>query len=406
MPKETFTGLESAVHTTHPYTEIIIMPEVPTSFQSFVGVDLHKCTVSLAAADPGGTIIGRLKTSTKCVEKIDAFLAALPGAPDAVHLAVEACPFVEWFIDRYRDWVARLDIADATELANLRGKRRKTDRTPGGDAADIATRLARGECPLGWIADEQVSELRKLGRQWHRLSRSLGRTKASMRSLLLQQNVSGPANLDGAAAQRWLLAHGHLLKDADRQSFGELLAIVQTIERVREPLRLRIIQANRSERFAALTALLQSVPGIGEVWACIIAAEIGDFERFPNADALTFWAGLTPDLKESAGRTTSGNITKCGSRTLRWALSKAAGCLCRSDAAQERVRQRIITRCGGSKAKANVAMARRLACILFAMARTGEAYRVGEPTGRAAQTNRVRLDKRDQQRSTPEKTAA
>ena len=189
-----------------------------------------------------------------------------------------------------------------------------------------------------------------------------------------------PANLDGAAAQRWLLAHGHLLKDADRQSFGELLAIVQTIERVSEPLRLRIIQANRSERFAALTGLLQSVPGIGEVWACIIAAEIGDFARFPNADALTFWAGLTPDLKESAGRTTSGNITKCGSRTLRWALGKAAGCLCRSDAAQERVRQRLIARCGGSKAKANVAMARRLACILFAMARTGEAYRVGEPT--------------------------
>jgi len=375
----------------HPYTEIIIMPEVPTSFQSFVGVDLHKCTVSLAAVDPAGQIIGRLKTSTKCVEKIDAFLAELPGA---VHLAVEACPFVEWFIDRYRPRVGRLDIADATELANLRGKRRKTDRN---DATDIAKRLARGDCPLGWIADEATANLRKLGRQWHRLSRTLGRTKASMRSLLLQQNVRGPSNLDGASAQRWLLAHGHLLKDTDRRSFGDLLAIVQTIERVREPLRLRIIQANRSERFAALIALLQSVPGIGEVWACIIAAEVGDFERFPNADALTFWAGLTPDLKESAGRTTSGGITKCGSRTLRWALGKAAGCLCRSDAAQERVRQRLIARCGGSKAKANVAMARRLACILFAMTRTGEVYRVGEPTGHTAKANRARLQK---QRST------
>ena len=76
------------------------------SFASFVGVDLHKCTVSLAAADPAGKIISLLKTDTKCVEKIDAFLAALP---QPVHLAVEACPFVEWFIDRYRDKVARLD---------------------------------------------------------------------------------------------------------------------------------------------------------------------------------------------------------------------------------------------------------------------------------------------------------
>lgn len=365
------------------------------TFQSFVGVDLHKCTVSLAAADPSGTIIARLKTSTKCLEKIDAFMADLPGP---VHLAVEACPFVEWFIDRYRDKVAasggRLDIADATELANLRGKRRKTDRN---DAADIAIRLSRGDCPLGWIADEHVASLRKLGRQWHRLSRTLGRTKASMRSLLLQQNVRGPASLDGASAQRWVLAHGQLLKDVDRQSFGDLLAIVQTVERVMEPLRLRIIHANRSERFAALVELLKTVPGIGEIWGCIIAAEVGEFGRFPNADALEFWAGLTPDVKESAGRTTSGGITKAGSRTLRWALGKAAGCLCRSDAAQERVRQRIIARSGGNKAKANVAMARRLTRILFAMTRTGEAYRLAEPTGHTARANHVRQRK---QRST------
>jgi transposase len=362
------------------------------AFQSFVGVDLHKCTVSLAAVGPNGQVVGRLKTSTKCVDKIDAFIAALP---QPVHLAVEACPFVEWFIDRYRDRVARLDIADATELANLRGKRRKTDRN---DAADIALRLSRGECPLGWIADDEVASLRKLGRQWHRLSRTLSRTKASMRSLLLQRNVRGPSNLNGTMAQRWLLAHGQLLKDVDRQSFGDLLAIVQTIERIMEPLRLRIMQANRSERFAALTALLQSVPGIGEIWACIIAAEVGEFSRFPNADALEFWAGLTPDVKESAGRTVSGNITKTGSRTLRWALGKAAGCLCRSDAGQERTRQRIIARSG--KAKANVAMARRLTRILFAMTRTGEVYRISEPTRHTAKANRVRLNKINKQRST------
>lgn len=355
------------------------------TFQSFVGVDLHKCTVSLAAVDPHGQTTGRLKTSTKCVDKIDAFVAALP---QPVHLAVEACPFVEWFIDRYRDRVARIDIADATELANRRGKRRKTDRN---DAADMAVRLARGDCPLGWIADDQIASLRKLGRQWHRLSRTLSRTKASMRSLLLQRNVRGPSNLTGAAAHRWLLAHGHLLKDVDRQSFGDLLAIVQTTERIMEPLRLRIILANRSERFAALTTLLQSVPGIGEIWACIIAAEVGDFSRFPNADALEFWAGLTPDVKESAGRTVSGNITKTGSRTLRWALGKAAGCLGRSDAAQEHARQRIIARSG--KAKANVAMARRLARVLLAMVRTGEVYRVGQPTRHTVKANRARLEK-------------
>jgi len=365
-----------------------LSPAAAPAFACFVGVDLHKCTVSLAAADPSGRIIDRLKTSTKCVEKIDRFLAALPGP---VHLAVEACPFVEWFIDRCRGQVQRIDIADATRLASLRGKRRKTDRN---DAADIAVRLARGDCPLGWIADEAVSELRKLGRQWHRLARTLSRTKASMRGILLQQNIPGPAALDGAGAQRWLLAHGHLLKDVDRQSFADLLAIVQTIERLQAPLKIRIIQISRTERFAALIGLLETVPGINHITAALIAAEVGDFTRFPNADALEFWAGLTPDMKESAGRVSTGKITKAGSRTLRWALGVSAMVLCQSDAVQERRRQRIIKRCGGLRAKANVAMARRLLRILHAMVRTGAVYEVGQPTARNVQANRVRMTKK------------
>src|SRR4051794_37134847 len=93
------------------------------TFQSFVGVDLHKCTVTLTALDAVGEI-KRLKISTKSTGKIEAWLKALPGP---TWMAVEACPFVEWFIDRFRGCVQRIDIADATELSNRRGKRRKTD---------------------------------------------------------------------------------------------------------------------------------------------------------------------------------------------------------------------------------------------------------------------------------------
>jgi len=380
------------------------MTQATTQFQSFVGVDLHKATVSLSAVDGGGQIIARLKTSTKCVQRIDTFLAELPRP---VHLAVEACPFVEWFIDRYRPQLqasgggGRIDIADATQLAALRGKRRKTDRK---DADDIAIRLARGDCPLGWIADEAISELRKLGRQWHRLARTLSRTKHSMRGILLQQNLPGPGKIEGDSAQRWLLAHGHLLKEVDRRGFGDLLAIVQTIERLQAPLKIRIIQACGDERFAALIELLKTVPGIRHITACIIAAEVGDFARFPNADALEFWAGLTPDLKESARRLASGGITKAGSRTLRWALGVSAMALCQSDAVQEAHRQRIIQRCGRVRAKANVAMARRLLRIVYAMVRDGAAYEVGQPTARNAQANRARLVHK--QRSTASANAA
>jgi len=365
------------------------MADDHVQFQSFVGVDLHKCTVSFSAADPAGQVVSRLKIHTKCRAAIADWLAALA---QPMHVAVEACPFVEWFIDTYRPLAlelgGRLDIADATALASARGKRRKTDRK---DADDIAMRLARGDCPLGFIADDATANLRKLGRQWHRLSRILARTKHTMRSMLLAANLPGPAALTAAAAQKWLLAHGHPLKPTDAQSFGELLDIVALIERQRAPLKRRIILACRDERFAPAIRRLKTVRGIGDVWSCLILAEVGDFARFPNADALQFWAGLTPDLKESAGRTVSGSITKAGSRTLRWAVGKAAVTRCRSDA--EAKRQRLIARTG-SKAKANVAMARHLLGVLHAMFRHDADYRPGPAVDRTAQANAARAKRK------------
>lgn len=359
--------------------------ETQVSFASFIGVDLHKCTVTLTAVNSAGEQTASLTCHTKCIERIDRWLADLPRP---THLAVEAVGFVEWFIDRFRGGVDAINIADATELANRRGKRRKTDRN---DAADIARRLARGECPLGWIADEELSQRRKLGRHWHQLSKSLGHAKHCMQSILLAANIHGP-KLTGAGGQKWLLAHGHLLKPVQRQAFANFLDQINLIERQREGLRRQIIFANRQEKFDAMIQLLKSVPGIDEIWACVIAAEIGDFSRFPNADALEFWAGLTADMTESAGRTQSGKITKAGNATLRWAICKAGVTLCRSDKKQQAVRERLLKRIG--KPKANVAMGRRLLGILYAMARDGTLYQRGESTGHEKAANQARAKKR------------
>jgi len=362
------------------------MSQAVAQFQSFVGVDLHKCTVTLTAMETAGEIT-RLKISTKSTGKIEAWLRGLPGP---VWMAVEACPFVEWFIDRFRDCVERIDIADATELANRRGKRRKTDFN---DSLDIAVRLARGECPLGYIADEQLMQLRKLGRHWRHLSRLLSRTKHSMKSMLNAANIRGP-KFDGASAQRWLLANRDLLKAVQQQAFADFIDVLMLTERQRERLRREIIFATRSERFAPLVSLLMTVPGIGDIWATIIAAEIGPFDRFPNADTLEFWAGMTADLKESAGRTQSGNITKAGSATLRWALCQAAVTLCQCDARQEAIRQRLAKRIG--KPKANVAMGRRLLRILYAMVRDGKPFERGPARDRTSAANKARLKNKKQ----------
>jgi hypothetical protein len=64
--------------------------------------------------------------------------------------------------------------------------------------------------------------------------------------------------------------------------------------------------------------------------------------------------------------------------------------LCQSDAKQEAVRQRLIRKTGGIKAKANTAMGRRLLCILYAMVRDGKPYQGGPSRRRNSAANRAR----------------
>jgi transposase len=71
-------------------------------------------------------------------------------------------------------------------------------------------------------------------------------------------------------------------------------------------------------------ALLDTIPGVERRTAEVIVAEIGcDMRRFPSADHLAAWAGVSPSNNESAGKQRSGK-TGPGNRTLRQALVQAA----------------------------------------------------------------------------------
>ena len=350
-------------------------------FRSWIGVDLHLKTVTLCSVDRKGNVLARLTCPTKCVGRIARFIG---DQPRPCHLVVETMGSVEWFVDRFESLVDRIDLADATGLANLRGKRRKTDRK---DAHDIAWRASRGECPLAFLADAELREFRKLTRHWHALSKTLTRIKIRMRWMLYAAGLQGP-EISGSSAQRWLLAHGHRLNETVRLTFRNFLELVQLIELQQAPLRRQILAFNCRERFAPLVKLIQTVPGIADIHAAIIVAQIGDFANFPNADALDYWVGLTPDNKTSAGRTQSGKITKAGNATLRWALGNAAVCMARSDPKQKAIKKRLVAKVG--KAKANVAMARRLNHILYAMVREGKPFERTGSTNHNRKANAAR----------------
>lgn len=71
--------------------------------------------------------------------------------------------------------------------------------------------------------------------------------------------------------------------------------------------------------------ILESIPGIGPVWASGILSEIGDITAFHSSDALAKYAGLYWPKGDSGGFTSEDNkISKAGSPYLRYYLGEAA----------------------------------------------------------------------------------
>ena len=120
----------------------------------------------------------------------------------------------------------------------------------------------------------------------------------------------------------------------------------------------------------AVTQALDGIPGIGAFIALLLVAEIGDVKRFPSAKHLVSYMGLAPSLHASGERRWTGEITKQGSSLLRWALVQAAHRAALSAKFAPYFQQQA-SRHG--RAKAAVALARKLATISFYRWRAVEA---------------------------------
>ncbi|MGW9499037.1 transposase [Streptomyces prasinus] len=90
---------------------------------------------------------------------------------------------------------------------------------------------------------------------------------------------------------------------------------------------------------------VQTIPGIGSVFAAVMVAEIGDVARFPSPGRLCSWAGLTPRHRASDTKVHRGPITKQGSPLLRWACVEAVR-RSGADTPMRRLKDRVVNRCG------------------------------------------------------------
>ena len=101
----------------------------------------------------------------------------------------------------------------------------------------------------------------------------------------------------------------------------DYIRILVTYQDVLTDLRAQMIaQASLSPAYS----LLRSIPGVGELTAVTILAEIGDVNKFPSSKQLVAFSGLDPSVFESGKFKASNNrISKRGSAYLRKSLYQA-----------------------------------------------------------------------------------
>jgi transposase len=119
---------------------------------------------------------------------------------------------------------------------------------------------------------------------------------------------------------------------------------------------------------------LMTVPGVGPVTALRFVAAVDEIGRFANAHQLESYLGLVPGESSSGDKIRRTSITKAGSPRLRCTLIQAAWGARRSGGVHPMVVWALEIEKRRGRRIAIVALARKMAGILYALLRDGSRY--------------------------------
>jgi transposase len=327
----------------------------------YVGLDVHKETISMAVVDSQGKVMKEAKFLNS-LQSLDRFLS---GMPSGTEFALEACGFYEPIYDWIDDRGYSVTLAHPLKVKAIASAKIKTDTI---DARTLAQLKRVDLLPASFVPPKHVREVRSIVRHRASMVRQRSHIKHCVHAVLHREGIKQPfSDLFGKAGIEWLKKVP--LKLCDRFSVDNYLAIHNAMS---EKIGLVSIQIDGLVNANPNVARLTTMPGIGTYSALLIATEIGDVHRFPSADKLCAYAGLVPSVYQSARTVRRGHITKEGNRLLRWILVEAAQKAGEHDAHLSRIYNRLKSRLGKNKAK--VAIARKMLCYIFVMLTKGKKY--------------------------------
>jgi transposase len=331
----------------------------------YVGLDVHKKSISFCIKDEGGTIHreGRM-ASTRC--QLDGWCQQMERPWIG---ALEATMFTEWIYDHLREQAVELQVAHPARVKALIAGKKKNDRI---DARTLADLLRCNLLPTVHMLPPRLRELRRMLRYRNLLVGQTTRLKNKISGLLMQTGVEyNKSRLHGQRYFQQLIGSLEAVPDSvvgllrmSRHSLDFLKALERKLLRTLledEPLRQRV-------------ELLRSIPAVGVIVALTWALEIGEVSRFRTISQALSYCGLTSRQNESAGVKKRGPLSRQRNKHLQSVLVEAAKLAPRYHPELERVHHR--ERQKGNHNRATLAVARKLVAYLMAVDRRQQPFRV------------------------------
>lgn len=165
------------------------------------------------------------------------------------------------------------------------------------------------------------------------------------------------------------------LNKATRALMAPLVATLTVAQEQLATVDQEIAQVAKSDPIIQLCA---TAPGVALIVSATFVSVIDEAKRFRNAHAVSAYLGLVPGENTTGGKRRLGSITKHGNAHARSMLVQSAWQILRAGDANDPLRRwaDALAKTRGKKIAA-VALARRLAGVLWAMWRDGTVYDPG-----------------------------
>lgn len=337
-------------------------------------IDLGSRESQICIRQPDGTIVEERKLPTR---KLPEVLKTWPASRVVMEASAEAFKIADAALAAGHQ--VRVVPGKLVRLLGVGDRGVKNDQQ---DARQLSKASWQTDVPSVHIPSAAARELKSICGARDVLVATRRNLSNNVRGWLRTQLWKLPGGTMATLPER-LRAHA---RASQRELPEHIERQLTMLTQVTEQVKAANQQAHRLAVEHPVCRRLMTVPGVGPITSLRFVAAIDDPSRFSTAHRVQSYVGLTPGEHSSCARGGKTGITKAGPSELRRCLVQAAWSVMlarRSHPMLEWVRQIAQRR---SRPVAVVALARKLAGILFAIWRDGTTYEPKHMAQRSAPT--------------------